>query len=246
MSRVELQPCWVLHRRAWRESSLLVEVLTPSWGRLGLVARGARGARSPWRGLLEPFIPLQASWTRRGEMGTLSALEPIGDSVRLGGRALWCGLYVNELLMRLTGRDDPAPELFTLYGRLMLALTDPAGLAVALRRFELALLDLMGVMPDLAHEADGNRVVIAEGLYHVDPERGPRAVSRPGPDVFGGDLLLALAHDRIEDAEVAARSRALTRLLLDRQLGGKPLHARSLFSAPAANRTVQNDGDLSE
>ncbi|TVQ39282.1 MAG: DNA repair protein RecO [Wenzhouxiangella sp.] len=243
MSRVELQPCWVLHRRAWRESSLLVEILTPVHGRLGVVARSARAARSPWRGLAEPFIPLQASWVRRGDMGTLTALEPVGDSVRLVGRALWCGLYVNELVLRLTARDDPSPELFTLYGHLMLAMTETGKLAVALRRFELALLDLLGVMPDLAREADSDRAVLAEGLYHVDPERGPVPAAGPGRHVFSGELLLALAHDRIDEGDLAARSRALTRLLLDRQLGGKPLHTRSLFAGPLLNRTAEIEGD---
>ena len=229
MSRIDLQPAWVLHRRAWRESSLLVDVLTPVHGRLVLVARGARAARSPWRGLAEPFIPLQASWTRRGDMGTLTALEAIGDSTRLTGRALWCGLYVNELVMRLTARDDPSPELFTLYSRLMLALTEPERLSIGLRRFELGLLDLLGVMPDLTREAGGECMVSLQGRYHVDPELGPVPAGQGGADVFSGELLLALAEDKLEIGDVATQTRALTRLLIDRQLGGKPLQTRSLF-----------------
>ncbi len=230
MSRVDLHPGWVLHRRPWRESSLLIELLTPEFGRLALVARGARGARSPWRGLAEPFIPLQASWSRRGEMGTLTALEPIGDSTRLAGRSLWCGLYANELVIRLTARDDPSPELFTLYGRLMLQLTDPDGLSVALRRFELGLLDLLGVMPDLSRDAGSGQAVAPERIYRFDPDLGAVPATDRAGQVFEGQMLLDLAQGKIVDAEMAARARPLTRLLIDRQLGGQALNTRRLFN----------------
>lgn len=229
MSRVDLHPGWVLHRRPWRESSLLIELLTPEYGRLALVARGARGARSPWRGLAEPFIPLQASWLRRGEMGTLTALEPIGDSTRLAGRSLWCGLYVNELVIRLTARDDPSPELFTLYGKVMLQLTDSERLGVALRRFELGLLDLLGIMPDLAHEANGGGAISPQGIYRLDPDLGALPATDRTGQVFEGKLLLGLAQGEIADQEVADRAKPITRLLIDRQLGGQPLHTRRLF-----------------
>lgn len=242
MSRIEGQPCWVLHRTPWRESSLLAEVFSAQMGRLGLVARGARGARSPWRGLIEPFVPLEAAWSRRGEMGTLTALEPIGDAIRLTGRALWCGLYANELLLRLTARDDPAPELFAAYTELLLSMNTELELALVLRRFELSVLEALGVVPDMATEADGGRAVLADGLYQVRPESGPVAASRPGSDVFEGRLLLALAAGQLNDVELARAARPLTRLLLDHQLGGRPLHTRSLFQ----RRTVAAGGQRGE
>ncbi|MFU8877464.1 MAG: DNA repair protein RecO, partial [Wenzhouxiangellaceae bacterium] len=147
--RIDGAPVFVLHRRAWRDTSLLVELLSADHGRIGAVARGARNPRSALFGLVEPFRELQASWSRRGEMATLSALDSDRPPVRLVGRALWCGLYANELILRLLPRDDPEPDLYTAYSTLLPDLTEPARQAAALRRFEVSLLSVLGLMPAL-------------------------------------------------------------------------------------------------
>jgi DNA repair protein RecO (recombination protein O) len=231
VSRVEQQSCWVLHRRAWRESSLLLELFSEEFGRIGLVARGARGARSAWRGLAEPFVPLTAGWMGRGELGTLTGLEPTGQRVALKGRALWCGLYANELLLKLLARDDAAPTLFTAYGQLLEGLgAELSPQANLLRRFELALLGALGVVPDLHHDAMTGQPVEPDQLYHVRPETGLVAVAAPGRDVFSGRAALVLTGQVVDDAAASREARTLTRLLLDHQLGGKPLKTRELFA----------------
>ncbi len=230
MSRVEQQSCWVLHRRPWRESSLLLELFSDEFGRIGLVARGARGARSAWRGLAEPFVPLTASWTGRGELGTLTGLEPTGQRVVLKGRALWCGLYANELLLKLLARDDAAPTLFTAYGQLLEGLGAGLSQAGLLRRFELAMLGALGVVPDLHHDAVTGQAVEAGRLYHVRPETGLVAAAAPGRDVFSGRAALVLTGQIVDDPAASREARQLTRLLLDHQLGGKPLKTRELFA----------------
>ena len=227
--RIEQQPCWILHRRPWRESSLLLEIFSRDHGRLGLVARGARGARSAWRGVSEPFAPLLISWTRRGELGTTTGLEAAGRRRALQGRALWCGLYVNELVLKLIGREDPAPALFGAYEEVMTKLVDAPDPGLVLRRFELALLGELGVAPDLGIEAESGDAVIADRLYHLRPESGLVAVERPGRDVFAGRIALALTGDFPWDRAIARQARDLTRLLLDHQLDGRPLKTRDLF-----------------
>lgn len=230
MSRIEGQAGWVLHRRPWRETSLLIEYFGREAGRVGLVARGARAPRSIWRGLAEPFSPLTASWTRRGEMGTLTALESAGSRRALGGRVLWCGLYANELVLRLLGRDDPHPEVFDAYASLIDGLAAATGAeSTLLRRFELALLTGMGVAPDLARESPGGDTIRAEGLYYLDPEAGFAAVDRPGEGVFAGAVIRALAAGVAPDRETARQARLLMRRLIDHQLGGRPLETRKLF-----------------
>lgn len=229
MNRCEQQSCWVLHRRPWRESSLIIELLSCEHGRLGVVAKGARGGRSPWRGLTEPFAPLAASWTRRGELGTLTGLESAGARAGLKGRALWCGLYANELLLALLGRDEAVPEIFDAYGRLLGDLSGGRDQAHALRRFEWQLLESLGVVPDLAHEALTAEPVVPQGLYHLVPETGLVAAAVPGRHVFSGRTALALLAETSPSADVAREARALMRLLLDFQLEGRPLKTRELF-----------------
>ena len=230
MTRIEAQPCWILHRRPWRESSLLIELFSRDHGRLGIVARGARGQRSAWRGLAEPFIPLIASWTRRGEMGTLTALETAGDRRRLAGRTLWCGLYANELLLKLLGRDDVGQAvLFDGYGRLLAGLEEGQSAAVLLRRFEMELLRAQGVAPDLSIEAGTGVPVEADRLYHLRPETGLTRAEAGMNNVFSGRAALVVTGQLEPDRESAREARNLTRLLIDHQLDGQALKTRELF-----------------
>lgn len=139
--RVSLAPAWVLHTRAWRDTSLLVELFSPEHGRVGLIARAARGRRG--RPLLQPFQPLLASWSQRGELGTLSALEADGCALPLHGMALYAGLYCNELLLRLLARDDEQPGLYVHYQHCLQALVT-AAVGPTLRVFEFQLLCELG------------------------------------------------------------------------------------------------------
>ncbi|NBB92426.1 MAG: DNA repair protein RecO [Gammaproteobacteria bacterium] len=229
--RVEQQPGWVVHRRPWRESSLLVECFSRDFGRVALVAKGARAARSSWRGVAEPFLPLNVSWTRRGEMGTVTGLDSRGGRRSLTGRALYCGLYVNELLLRLLERDDPHQAVFGAYETVLSGLAagdEPA--ALLLRRFELALLTDMGVAPDLGFDAAGGAPIRADGLYHLEPETGLLPADRSGRNVYRGAAVLALEAGRTEDRELAREMRELMRVLIDHQLGGRPLASRRLLA----------------
>ena len=135
--RVLAQPAFVLHARPWRETSLIVELLTRDPGRVGVVARGVQGAkRHPLRAALQPLQCLRADFLPRGELARLLQAEAVDAAPRLAGEALMAAFYVNELVLRLLPRNDPAPELFERYGELRSELGDGAGLAWQLRRFE--------------------------------------------------------------------------------------------------------------
>ncbi len=233
------QACWVLHRRPWRESSLLIELFSRDHGRLGVVARGARGARSTWRGIVEPFSPLIAAWTRRGEMATLTGLEPSAKRIGLRDQALWCGLYLNELVLTLIGRDDPVPVLFESYGQALQSLEDPATRNLALRRFEIDLLSALGVLPDLEHDARTGSAISPDGLYHIDPESGLVAVAKAGQGVVSGRAVLLLTGHSDGDRETRKQARLLTRRLIDHQLAGKVLKTRELMWAGRARPMMQ-------
>ena len=118
--RVLLQSSFVLHRRPYRDTSLLLEVFSQEYGRLGLVARGAVSPRSRWKGLLQPFAPLLLSWSGAGELATLTAAEEAGCPIPLPPHRVLAGLYINELLLRLLPRLDPHPGLFAGRGAMTL------------------------------------------------------------------------------------------------------------------------------
>ena len=229
--RVDLNPCFVLHQRPWRESSLIVEVFSVHSGRLGLVARGARRPASPLRGLLQPFVPLLASWSDRAELGTLRSAEPDGPVLPLSGRRLAGGLYLNELLMRLTHRHDPHPELLQDYRHALLGLHGGKDMEPVLRIFEKRLMSAIGYGLLLEREGGNDRPVHAERHYRYLPEFGPvegRDIESHGVDVSGATLL-ALSEERLDSSEEMAQAKRLMRFLLEGLLGPRPLRSRMLF-----------------
>src|SRR5579864_2653859 len=110
--RVAMTPAFVLHQYPWRETSRIVEIWSREHGRMGLVARGVRRPKSPYRGVLQPFMPLLMSWSQRGELGNLSAAEMAGPRPALRGRPLLAAYYLNELLLKLLPRQDVQSPLY--------------------------------------------------------------------------------------------------------------------------------------
>ena len=231
LHKVDLEPCFVLHNRPWRETSLIVEVFGAQSGRFALVARGARRAASPLRGVLQPFVPLLVSWSGRGELGTLRAAEPDGPVPPLSGRGLVGGLYLNELLMRLTHRHDPHPELLLDYRQTVIALSEHADIEPTLRIFEKRLLSAIGYGLVLEQEAGNERPVQVGREYRYLPEAGPVAgkdTGEPGVDVSGATLL-ALAREHLDSAEQVSQAKRLMRFVLQGLIGPRPLGSRMLF-----------------
>lgn len=240
------QPAYVLHARAWRETSLLLEVLSEDHGRLGLIARGVHGPKKQvLRAALQPLQHIRFEAVQRGELAWLNAAEAIDAAPRLRNDAAWAGFYVNELLLRLAPRQDPRPELYALYGEVRARLGDGAALAWTLRRFERDLLDALGSGFDLAHDGDGAAIDPA-ARYRLDAEHGPRRLlgERDGDRARSatGRALLALAADRCpEDADDLAGLRRVLREVLATHLGGRGLKSWELMgelgriaAAPAA------------
>lgn len=228
----QLIPCYVLHRRDYGNTSLLAEVFARNLGRFPVLAKGAKQPRTLGAALLQPFRPLLIAVAGRGEVKTLRRLEPGAITVPpLLGKALFCGFYVNELVMRLLGRSDPHERLFEHYGATLGALaldTEPP--ALVLRRFELRLLEEIGYALVLNREAGTGAALRPEARYRYDPERGP--VSCGEPDAVGsiaGRTLLALGEDTALDPTAAREARDLMRQVLAHHLGGKPLKSRELF-----------------
>ena len=242
--RVDDAPGYVLHSRPWRETSLIVEAFTREHGRVGLVARGVRQARSRFRGLLLPFRLLLLSWSGRGELPALTGVDTEGPVRTLVGRALFSGFYLNELLLKLLPRNDAHPELFEDYRRAIDDLGGSAVLDVVLRTFEKGLLDALGYGPTLDRAADTGDPVSPDRRYRYVPERGPVESSRTeeGPVVSGGTLL-ALAGGRLDRGDDRERTEArhLMRAILAPHLGPRPLGSRELFSRipPSAPKTTE-------
>ena len=230
---------YVLHSYPYRETSLILQMWTEKHGRMGLVAKGARRPKSPARSVLVAFQPLVVSWFGRGELRTLKSAEPDGAATPLGGQGLMSAFYLNELLLKLTHRDDPHEKLFAAYdeaiGALRAISRDKAAVATiepVLRRFELTLLQEVGYAVELAREAGSRTPIAAEREYWYVVERGPvpAGEGEPPPDTvrLRGLTLIDLERGRFEDAATVAQAKQLMRLLINHSLDGQELSTRAL------------------
>jgi len=230
MSRIQLEPAYVLHSRSFRETSLIVEAFTREHGRIAVIARGAKSARSRWRNVLQPFRPLLLSWNQKSDLGTLTAVDQVASPPALQSQALYCGLYLNELLMRLLHRGDPHGEVFERYRQALSELASEASPQPLLRVFEKHLLEAIGYAMLLDREQNGGAEIQAQNWYDYQPQLGPLLCSGPGKGRVSGAALLALHAENLE-ADILPELRMLMRSVIGYHLGDKPLASLSLFSA---------------
>jgi DNA repair protein RecO (recombination protein O) len=228
--RVDQQPGFVLHSYAWRETSLIVEVFTRDFGRLALVARGAKRPTSQFRGLLSPFAPLALAWSGRNEIKSLVRVEWLGGLAPLRGDGLLAAFYLNELLVRLLQRGDAHAPLFGSYLQTLRELeTEGMAREAVLRAFELDLLREMGYAPALDRGADGEPIE-AMRWYRIDPQRGFVAAGEQADEsCVRGASILALARRDLTQPQVAADSKTVLRHLIRYHLNGQPLNTRRIF-----------------
>lgn len=227
--KVDGQPAYVLHSYPFRETSLIVEAFSRDYGRVALLARGARRARSVMRGVLMAFQPLELSWAGKGEVQTLMKAEWQGGQPLLTGKALFCGYYLNELLVNLLPREDAHPRLFSFYAEVLrrFALTPRES---DIRCFERAFLQELGYGLLLLNDVNGYPVD-PEGCYAYEIEWGPVRldIAGKGPLAIRGKTLIDLAADDFSEARTLVEAKQLMRALIAHYLGGKSLETRKIF-----------------
>ena len=176
IKRIIDEPAYILHRYDWSESSLILEVFTRTYGRVALIARGAKKPSSSFRPVLLPLQPLHVAFGGDAEIRNLKSAEWQGGHVMPTGDALLSGYYLNELLMRLLARDDPHPVLFDAYAATVQLLANQAidTLQVALRAFELRLLRDIGFLPVLDAQTATLAKLEAQTQYVLLAEAGLR------------------------------------------------------------------------
>ena len=226
--RVHDEPAFVLHTLPWRETSLVVELLTREHGRLACVAKGAKRRGSALRGVLLSFQPLHVGFSGRHELRTLTSAEWLGGMAAPQGDALLCGFYMNELVVRLLPRDDPHPALFDGYAQALVALGLGESLEATLRRFEWLLLREIGYALDLERDAHDEPVDPAR-RYAVVPGRGFLVTDAGEDGSFAGSTLRDIAAGRYDSARTLAEAKRLTRGLLARHLDGQALRTRQIL-----------------
>ena len=227
--KVDGQPAFVLHTYPFRETSLIVEVFSRDFGRVALLARGARRPRSAMRGLMLAFQPLELSWAGKGEVRTLMKAEWQGGQPLLTGKALFCGYYLNELLLDLLPREDAHTSLFAVYAETLHRFSEVPKES-DLRRFERAFLKELGYGLSLECDVIG-LPIDPKGYYVYEIERGPVRLSESGESLLSvsGKTLLDLAAEDFSDPKSLVEAKKLMRALMAYYMGGKGLETRKIF-----------------
>lgn len=231
--KVDGQPAYVLHTYPFRETSLICEVFSRDFGRVSLLARGARRPRAAIRGLLMGFQPLEIGWAGKGEVLTLMKAEWQGGQPLLSGEALFCGYYLNELLMHLLPREDAHEGIFSAYKQMLSRLASAPGGKVNeadLRCFEKALLQELGYGLMLGHDSAG-QAIEANAYYTYRMEQGPVRLEHAegAAQVIRGQTLHDLDTEDFSNPRSRSEAKILMRTLIAHYLSGKELQSRKIF-----------------
>ena len=228
--RVWLAPAYVLHQYAYRDTGRIVEAFTAEYGRLTLFARGAHGPKSTMKGVLRPFQRLLVSWSGKTEACALVTAEIDGAPTNLGKERLMSGFYLNELLLKLTERWDPHPEIFFSYASCVEALCAGEGEEAALRRFEKRLLHDLGYGLELTRTDEGLPVE-PDRYYRFAVERGPQHCAAQTPGAICGRSLADLEAETFQDPRSLRDAKRVLRAAIDACLDGRVLKSRAVMRA---------------
>ena len=239
------QAAVVLHHYDWSETSLVLDLFSREHGRLAVVATGAKRPYSQLRSVLLPFLRLQVTLSKPSKMNedgaaevqSLRGAEWVGGQTLPSGAALFSGYYVNELLLKFLPRQDPQPELFDAYAALLPQLRSVDDAHAALRAFELKMLSICGLLPDLSVLSTTQAPLDPERLYMLVPESGVIVPTHDAPQLTGQafiQLQAALLHGSqaaLQQAcELAGPAlKPLSRALLHYHLGHRPLRTRQVL-----------------
>ncbi len=233
-------PAFLLHQLKYRETSLILDIFTQSYGRLNLIAKGARNKNSKIIYLLQPFQKLNISWSGKSELMTLTNVELAEGNIKVTGKNIYNGFYVNELLTRLLHKHEAHPELFIEYEKTISAIgMNDQNVENVIRKFELSLLDSIGYGLIMDHDVDNGEKINNEKNYYYKLEHGPtRSEPEQGKYILiSGKLLNELEKGRLQDPLLLKESKKFMRFVLNHYLDNRPLSSRSLYQAYLKNTT---------
>jgi DNA repair protein RecO (recombination protein O) len=226
-SQVLLQPAFILQHKKYRETSLILDVLTRDFGIVSLLARGVRKKKSKTAGLLLGFSALNLSYFGKNELKILSHVELGSENINLTGLSLYCGFYINELVAYFLHKYDPHPEIFSEYEQCLLLLTDTDKVEQILRFFELNLLEQLGYGLQLSVESTSHKLVMPQKKYIFCGESG--LIENSEGYICGGTLL-AMEERAQLDRKALFEAKHLMRRIIDFLLEGKELKSRAVLA----------------
>ena len=227
---VDLQLGFILHQRPYRETSVLLDIYSQDYGRLSILAKGVRRKKRSQAGLLQLYQPLLLSWFGRSDLQVLNAVEASGPAYLLQAESALCGLYINELMVKLLPLCETEPELFDAYQQALLGLQSGGNNEITLRLFEKHLLSHLGYGLVIEHEAEtGVKIAVEESYYYVADTGLHRWQHGMRFNRISGVSLQHLIDEQGFDKTSLKEIKQLMRMVIHFYLAGAPLRSRDLF-----------------
>lgn len=226
-STIYLQPAFILQHKKFRETSLIIDVLTRDFGIVSILAKGVRKKKSKTAGLLLTFSALKLSYIGKNELKILTHVELEALPVKLNGVALYCAFYVNEIVRCFLHNNDPHPEVYSEYQRCLIMLENSTDVEQTLRFFELNLIEHVGYGIELTRDIHTEAGVQDLKKYCFFGESGM------AEDIKGyvtGSTLLAMNARETLNEQALYEAKQLMRRVIDFQLQGKKLKSRAVLA----------------
>lgn len=221
--------CYILHVRPYTDTRVLVELFDRQQGRVTALYRTSK---KQGRAMLAPFVAVFPVFTGRHELKTLTSIDANPyKQFTLQGKLSFCGLYINELVMRLLPQAHAHEDLFDAYEQCLEALIRAGDLTEAepaLRNFEFKLAQELGYGINFCETVAGEPVKESE-FYHFDGEGFVQTNNKDAAGCFLGQDLLHLNNGNFNNLAAKVAAKKLARIMLNQLLDGKPLHSRELF-----------------
>jgi DNA repair protein RecO (recombination protein O) len=223
-TRVTDQPAYILHRRDWQNSSLIVDLFTLDYGCISVLARGSKAGKSS--ALLQPFFHLYVSWSGRSELKTLVSID--GSPSVVDEKQYLPLLYVNELLTAFLPKQEANPELFYLYRELLNNVDDNFG-EEQLREFERSQMKMLGYLPDTSLDAGSGDAITSAGFYQFIASSGFVRCGEKDQNAISGRMIIAWNQKQYENKAVLQLAKTIMRCIIDFNLHGKKLKSRDIY-----------------
>ena len=153
------------------EGNKIITLLTPSYGKQGVVVRGAKKPKSRFGALAQLFTYGDYSYYRAGSLGTLNSAELLESfrELREGLEGPAYAAYAAELTDRAINDDEAASYLFYQLKACLTALAEGKDPQIVLRAYEMKIVSAAGYAPALEECVNCGR---QDGPFRFSPLAG--------------------------------------------------------------------------
>ncbi|MGC6403976.1 MAG: DNA repair protein RecO [Candidatus Comchoanobacterales bacterium] len=206
--------CYILHKRPFNDRSILLDLFSPISGINRVVARIKK--QQHLQALYQPFQPLVCTWSIKNDLGSLKMIEPTKGFHLLQPKQLFCGFYVNELLLKLLPSGEPCESIYEAY--IIFLNTVNTQTEPALRVFETQLLEHIGLAL-YPPKNDAHYHLTADGWQKSDD-----------PQAFSSETIMYIHQQAWDQPNILEEAKRLNRIRIQIATDYKELKSKSIFN----------------